>query len=306
MQWSGGKLPITQGHEVYGEVVETGENVTKFKKGDKVVMPASSTGDNRSCRYCMDGMSNVCEHLVIAGYAIDGCFAEYMLVPERSVIDLVKVPEGIKPEVAALTSCGFGTSWNAFTMKANLKPGDIVVIIGVGGMGLSGVAIANALGAKVIAIDINEKSLEKAKKLGSMETYHYQRKEELEKIVNDIIKKYGLIDIVYDATGNPDAVIPIISAIRPQGTLLLAGLPMKGKETFPLPSDLIVGREIRIQGVSMLPSQKFDGIFKLLKEGRLNLDPVIYKTISIYEVNDAYKEMSEYKSAGRFIINKFS
>jgi len=306
MQWSGGKLPIIQGHEVYGEVVEVGENVSRLKKGDKVVMPASSTGDSRTCSYCMEGSSNVCEHLVIAGYGIDGCFAEYMLVPERSVIDLVKVPEGIKAEWGALTACGFGTSWNAFTMKANLKPSDTVIIIGTGGMGLSGVAIANALGARVIAIDVNEEALEKAKKLGSIETFHYSGKpEELNKIVEEVMKNYGLVDIVYDTTGNPDAVIPVLPAIRPQGTLLLAGLMMKGKETFPLPADLVVAREIKIQGVLMLPAQKFDGIFKLLKEGKMNLDPVVYKNISIYDVNEAYKEMSEYKSAGRFIISKF-
>ncbi|QGA53722.1 alcohol dehydrogenase catalytic domain-containing protein [Sulfolobus sp. E5-1-F] len=307
MQWSGGKLPITQGHEVYGEVVEVGESVSRLKKGDRVVMPASSTGDNRTCKYCMEGNSNVCEHLVIAGYGIDGCFAEYMLVPERSVVDLVKVPDGIKAEWAALTSCGFATSWNAFTVKSNLKPGETVVIIGAGGMGLSGISIANALGAKVIAVDINERSLEKAKMLGSIETYRYSGKsEELNKIAEDIMKKYGSVDVVYDTTGIPEAITPFLSLIRPQGTLLLAGLMMKGKEVFPLPADLVVAREIRIQGVLMLPAQKFDAIFNLMKEGRINLDPVIYKTISVDEINDAYKEMSEYKNAGRIIINKFS
>ncbi|WP_286188815.1 alcohol dehydrogenase catalytic domain-containing protein [Sulfolobus sp. S-194] len=306
MEWSGGKLPITQGHEVYGEVVEVGENVIRVKKGDKVVLPASSTGDNRTCRYCMEGSSNVCEHLLIAGYGIDGCFAEYMLVPERAVVDLVKVPPEIKPEWAALAGCGFGTSWNAFTMKASLKPGDTVVVIGAGGMGLSAVAIANGIGAKVIVIDINKDSLEKAKLLGSNEIYHYSGKsDELSKIAEDIMKKYGLVDIVYDTTGNPDAIIPVLPIIRPQGTLLLGGLMMKGKEIFPLPADLVVAREIKIQGVLMLPAQKYETIFNLFKEGKINLDPIIYRRISIYEVNDAYKEMSEHKNVGRFVIDKF-
>ncbi|WP_236748995.1 alcohol dehydrogenase catalytic domain-containing protein [Acidianus manzaensis] len=302
MEWSGGKLPIIQGHEVYGEVVEVGDNVTRLKVGDKVVIPASSTGDNRTCRYCMDGNSNVCEHLVIPGYGINGCFAEYMLVPERSVVDLVKIPEGVKPEWAALLSCGFGTSWNAFTMKANLKPGDMVLVIGTGGVGLSAIAIANAIGAKVISIDLNPTATEKAKKLGSIEAYYYSNPEELKKIVDDIMKTHGLVDVVYDTTGNPDAVTSALPLIRPQGTLLLAGLMMKGKETFPLPADLVVAREIKIQGVLMLPAQKFEGIFNLLKEGKMNLDPAIYKFISLEEANNAYREMSEYKTAGRIMI----
>jgi alcohol dehydrogenase len=303
MEWSGGRLPIIQGHEVYGEVIEVGENVTRVKKGDRVVLPASSTGDSRTRR---EGNSNVYEHLVIAGFGINGCFAEYMLVPERSVIDLVKVPSEIKPEWAAITGCGFGTSWNALTTKANIKPGDLIVVIGARGMGLSGIAIANAMGARTIAIDINKDSLEKAKKIGSIATYYYSGKnDELAKIVEDIMKTYGLVDLVYDTTGNPDAIIPLLPLIKPQGTLLLAGLMMKGKEILPLPADLIAAREIKINGVLMLPSQKYEGIFKLMKEGKINLDPVIYKNISIDEVNDAYKEMSEYNNAGRFIINKF-
>ncbi|TRM90016.1 hypothetical protein DMP16_10735, partial [Sulfolobus sp. B1] len=113
----------------------------------------------------MEGNSNICEHLVIAGYGIDGCYAEYMLIPERTVVDLVKVPDNIKPEWAAITGCGFGTAWNALTMKSSLKPGDTLIVLGTGGMGLSAVAIASAMGIKVIGIDINEGAVERAKTL---------------------------------------------------------------------------------------------------------------------------------------------
>ncbi|TRM83205.1 alcohol dehydrogenase, partial [Sulfolobus sp. A20-N-F6] len=305
MEWSGGKLPIIQGHEVAGRVVEMGDRVTKVKKGDYVVLPASSTGDYRTCRYCMEGNSNICEHLVIAGYGIDGCYAEYMLIPERTVVDLVKVPDNIKPEWAAITGCEFGTAWNALTMKSSLKPGDTLIVLGTGGMGLSAVAIASAMGIKVIGIDINEGAVERAKKIGAISTYSYKDKNELNKIVEDITKSFGLVDAIFDTTGNPDAISPLLPVIRPQGTLLMAGLMMKGKEILPLPADLVVAREIRIQGVLMLPAQKYDGIFKLMGEGKINLDGVIYKYISLWDVNDAYKEMSEFKNIGRIIINKF-
>jgi alcohol dehydrogenase len=228
-----------------------------------------------------------------------------MLVPARTVVDLVKVPQSIKPEWAAITGCGFGTAWNALTVKYNAKPSDTLLVVGAGGMGLSATAIATATGVKVIAIDINELSLDKARRIGAVRTYSYKNKDELNKISEDIVKNFGLIDAIFDTTGSPDTIIPLLPTLRPQGTLLLAGLMMKGKETLPLPADLIVAREIKIQGVLMLPSQKYDGIFKLMNEGRINLDPIIYKHISIFEVNEAYQEMSDYKNAGRFIINKF-
>lgn len=281
MEWSGGKLPIVQGHEVAGRVVEVGEKVTRVKVGDYVVLPASSTGDSRTCRYCMDGNSNICEHLVIAGYGIDGCYAEYMLIPERTVVDLFKVPVGIKPEWASITGCGFGTAWNALTMKSSLKPGDTLLVLGTGGMGLSAITIASAMGIKVIGIDINDKASDRARKIGAMEAYHYRSRDELNRLAEEISKRFGLVDAIFDTTGDPDAISPLIPIIRPQGTILLAGLMMKGKEILPLPADIIVAREIKIQGVLMLPSQKYDKIFKLMSEGKINLDNVIYKYISL-------------------------
>ena len=307
MEWSGGKLPIVPGHEVAGTVVEVGEGVTNVKPGDVVVAPASSTGDSRSCRFCRDGNSNICEHLWIPGFGTNGCYAEYMLVPSRSVVDLVKVPQGVKPEWAAITGCGFGTAWNALVLKGEVKPGDVVLVTGAGGMGLSATAIATAMGAKVIAIDVNPASLDKARRLGAVATYHYSGDpQELGKLVTEeIMRTYGFVDAVFDTTGSPEVLSPVLPAVRPQGRILLAGLMMKGKETWPLAADLVVARELRIQGVLMLASQKYEGIFKLMTEGRVNLDPMIYKRISLDEVNDAYRELTQYTNAGRFVITKF-
>ncbi|TRM73572.1 hypothetical protein DJ523_07000, partial [Sulfolobus sp. E5] len=197
---------------------------------------------------------------------------------------------------------GIITPWNFPFLIPGWK---IVPAIATGGMGLSAVAIASAMGIKVIGIDINEGAVERAKKIGAISTYSYKDKNELNKIVEDITKSFGLVDAIFDTTGNPDAISPLLPVIRPQGTLLMAGLMMKGKEILPLPADLVVAREIRIQGVLMLPAQKYDGIFKLMGEGKINLDGVIYKYISLWDVNDAYKEMSEFKNIGRIIINKF-
>jgi len=114
-----------------------------------------------------------------------------------------------------------------------------------------------------------------------------------------------MVDAVFDTTGNPDVLSAVLPAVRPQVRVLLAGLMVKGKETWPLASDLVVARNLTIQVVLMLASQKYEGIFKLLSEGSINLEHVIYRHISLDEVNDACRALSEYRSPGRFIITKF-
>jgi alcohol dehydrogenase len=307
MEWSGGRLPIIPGHEVAGRVVEVGEGVTNVAPGDVVVAPASSSGDGRTCRFCKEGNSNICEHLWIPGFGTHGCYAQYMKVPAGSVADLVKVPHTVQPEYAAITGCGFGTAWNALVVKGGVKPGETLLVTGVGGMGQSAVMIALASGAKVIAVDVNPAAAERAKKIGATAAYsHSGDPRELAKLVSEeIVKTYGMVDAVFDTTGNPDVLSAVLPAVRPQGRVLLAGLMVKGKETWPLASDLVVARELTIQGVLMLASQKYEGIFKLLSEGRINLEHVIYRRISLDEVNDAYHALSEYRSPGRFVITKF-
>mgnify|MGYP001026931906 CR=1 FL=1 len=306
MEWSGGKLPIIPGHEVAGRVVEVGEGVTNVAPGDVVVAPASSTGDNRSCRYCREGNSNICEHLWIPGFGTHGCYAQYMKVPAGSVADLVKVPPGVAPEYAAITGCGFGTAWNALVVKGGIKPGETLLVTGLGGMGLSAAMIAMSSGAKVVAVDVNPAAVEKGKKIGITAYSYSGDPKELTKLVNEeVVKTYGMVDAVFDSTGNPDVLSAVLPAVRPLGRVLLAGLMVKGKEVWPLASDLVVARELTIQGVLMLPSQRYDGIFRLLSEGRINLEQVIHRRISLDEVNDAYKALSEYKSPGRFVITKF-
>jgi len=306
MQWAGGKLPLIMGHEVFGRVEEVGDGVAHVRRGDYVVVPASSTGDSRTCRFCREGASNVCERLWIPGFGSDGCYAQYMRVPAGSVIDLVKVPEALRSKKAwlAITGCGMGTAFNAVVDKARVKPGEWVVITGVGGVGLSAVAIATRAGAKVLAVDINQESLERARKLGAVDTLRVSPTET--DLAGKITRQIGgLADVGIDTTGNPNVEQQLTLAVRPGGRVVLAGLMVKGAETLPLPADVVVAREISIQGALMLPAQRYEVLFGLLARGDVNLDPVIYREISVDEVPDALRAMSEFRNAGRFVVTKF-
>lgn len=306
MEWSGGKLPIIMGHEVVGTVAAAGKAIKRVKEGDKVVFPASSSGDGRECVFCMSGRSNICAHLCIPGFGIDGGYAQYMRVPAGSVADLVQVPDSLKDKDTwtAIAGCGMGTAFNAVVDKLQIQPGEKIVITGTGGVGLSSVAIASQMGAEVIAVDLNPQSLRKAKRLGASATIEAEADDSrlTEKITETA---RGLVDAALDTTGNPNVGVRTLLAVRPGGRMALSGLMVKGAETMPLPADAVVAREIALKGTLMLPAQRYVTLFGMLSRGDINLDPVIHKEIGVDEVQGAFNAMSEFKNAGRFVVTRY-
>ncbi len=306
MEWSGGKLPIIMGHEVVGTVVAVGNGVNGVQEGDKVVVPASSTGDSRNCLFCRNGLSNICEHLWIPGFGTDGGYARYMRVPAGSVADLVKVPGALQDKSSwlAITGCGMGTAFNAVVDKAQVQPGEKVVVTGVGGVGLSAVAIAAQAGAQVIAVDVNSEALERAKNLGAAGTVQAEREDP--QLTDKIVEAAGgPVDVAIDTTGNPQVGVGALLAVRPGGRMVLSGLMVKGAETLPLPADAVVAREVTLRGALMLAAQRYVTLFGMLSRGDVNLDPVIYREISVHQVQEAFQAMSEFENAGRFVVTSF-
>ncbi len=149
------KAPLVIGHEFTGVVEKAGKDVEGFDSGDRIVMATSvSCGD---CLYCRKGWSNLCINLAPMGIVYPGGMAEYTVVPGLALKNghAVKVPEYVLPEHAALAeplSCAINAAANS-----NIQPGDVVVVLGAGPMGLMNAAVANALGAgKIILSEVNE------------------------------------------------------------------------------------------------------------------------------------------------------
>src|SRR2546427_3818586 len=145
-------LPLTLGHEVAGIVEETGPAVNNVKVCDRVCLHYLVTCGN--CSYCKDGSEQFCTSCQMIGKYRDGGYAEFILIPARSVFQL---PEKIPFEQGAIMMCSSATSLHALA-KARLKPGETVAIFGIGGLGLSAIQLAKASGAsKGFAVDINPK-----------------------------------------------------------------------------------------------------------------------------------------------------
>ncbi|MDH5507383.1 MAG: alcohol dehydrogenase catalytic domain-containing protein, partial [Anaerolineae bacterium] len=158
------KTPIILGHEIAGEVVEVGSNVENLKPGDRVVSTLYLTCGR--CRFCLTGRETICADFKgYVGIHSPGAYAEYTTIPS---VNLVKLPESISFVDGSVIANAIGTPYHAFTKRAQIKPGERVIITGAGGgVGVHAVQVARMMGAQVMGVDVGAKKLEFVKELGA-------------------------------------------------------------------------------------------------------------------------------------------
>ena len=161
------RLPHVPGHELAGTVAAVGSRVTRWKEGVRVTVPFVA-GCGR-CFECASGNHQVCEHQFQPGFTAWGSFAEHVAL-DFADINLVRLPESMDFATAASLGCRFVTSFRAVVDQGRVTPGEWVAVHGCGGVGLSAIMIASAMGANVIAIDLTEEKLAFAKKIGAVAT----------------------------------------------------------------------------------------------------------------------------------------
>src|SRR5258707_10108842 len=156
-------LPLTLGHEVAGVIEQLGVEVMDLPKGERVCIHYMATCGR--CRYCVQGSDQFCAAGSMIGKFRDGGYAEFIVIPARSAF---RLPPKIPFDQGAITMCSSATSLHALN-KSRLKPGETVAIFGVGGLGMSAIQLAKAMGAaQIFAVDIKQAKLELAQKLGAL------------------------------------------------------------------------------------------------------------------------------------------
>ncbi len=214
------KIPVILGHEVSGEVSQIGGEIDDFAIGDRVaVAPIYGCG---KCSFCLSGQENLCKNVAIFGCNLDGAFAEYMKIPARAIQagGLVRIPDELSDEEAALiepfSCCLHGL------LRANVQPGDTVLVIGAGPIGLAHTKLLRFLGASyIIASDVIDSRLEVVKKFGADMAINPQRKDSLAEI-KELTEDKG-VDAVIVAVGNPEAITQGLKMVRRGGTVVLFG-----------------------------------------------------------------------------------
>lgn len=285
-------LPHILGHEPVGEVVKVGPGVQGIVKGDRVcVYIFIPCGE---CLYCGKGEENNCLHVNRIGMEISGAYAEYIKAPARNVF---RIPEGVSYEEAAVLADAAATSFHAVREKAKVRVGDDVVIMGVGSLGINGVQIAKAAGARVIAIDILPSKLEFAREYGADETVD-GRKEDIAARVRSLTGGKG-VDSFIDFVGGPDSVRAGLHSLRRAGKLVVVGHDPHHPFQVKAFQELIM-EEAEIIGSHASTRQELREILNLVQIGKLK--PVIGGRFPLAQANEAHQALKGGEIFGRIVL----
>lgn len=294
------ELPHVPGHEFAGTVEVTGKNVKNFKVGDRVTTPfVCGCG---SCVQCLSGNHQICDHQSQPGFTHWGSFAQYVAL-DYADINLVKLPDEISDVTAAILGCRFITSFRAVVDQGKVSGGQYVAVHGCGGVGLSAIMIAQALGAQVIAVDIKDESLELAKELGAIATVNASKSNDTVEEVKTI--SHGGVHVSIDALGSDITCYNSVSNLRKRGKHIQVGL-MTGEHKNPkVPMDKVLADELEIIGSHGMQAYRYPDMLEMIKKGKLQPEKLIEKTISLQEATIALPEMTNFNNSGVWVVNSF-
>ena len=293
-------LPHVPGHELAGTIETVGKDVKNFKVGDRVTVPfVCGCG---ICGQCISGNHQVCDTQSQPGFTHWGSFAEYVAL-DYADTNLVKLPNEIDNVTAATLGCRFITSYRAIVAQGKVSGGQYVVIHGCGGVGLSAIMIANALGAQVIAVDINEDTLNFAKEIGAVETInasnHPSVVEEIKSITN------GGAHVSMDALGSATTCFNSISGLRKRGKHIQVGLMTGDHQNAKVPMAKILADELEVIGSHGMQAFKYPEMLEMIKNRKLHPEKLIERTISLEEATTELPKMNAFKNRGVLVIDSF-
>lgn len=293
------KLPHVPGHELAGEVVAIGSQISNFKIGDRVTLPfVCGCGE---CEPCLNGDQQVCDHQFQPGFTAWGGFAEYVAI-EYADNNLVRLPDEIDFITAASLGCRFATSFRAVVDQGKVEPEQWVAIHGCGGVGLSAIMIAAAFGARVIAIDIAEDKLAFAKEIGAEVVIDSTYGNTIEAIL-DITE--GGAHISIDALGHPDILVNSISSLRKRGKHIQVGIMESGQHQSPIPIDKVIARELEIIGSHGMQAHRYPEMLQMIGDGWLRPEQLIGAIVTLEEAAGVLVRADEFSSVGVTVINRF-
>jgi alcohol dehydrogenase len=294
------KLPHVPGHELAGVIEAIGKDVGLWKVGDRVTMPfVCGCG---SCPPCSSGNHQICDHQFQPGFTHWGSFAKYVAI-EYADVNLVRLPEEIDFVTAASLGCRFATSFRAIAHQGNVTAGQWLAVHGCGGIGLSAVMIASALGANVIAIDINQDKLDFAKSIGAIKSVNATDVDDVIENIRDITN--GGAHVSIDALGSPITCFNSIANLRKQGKHIQVGILPESHKHPKIPMADVIANELEILGSHGMQAYKYQEMLAMIKSGKLQPKKLIGKTISLEESLNQLPKMDQFSGIGVTIINEF-
>jgi len=294
-------LPHVPGHEFAGTVHAVGSDVTRFGIGDRVTVPFINACGR--CPECRSGNQQVCDNQSQPGFTHWGSFAEYVAVHYADT-NLVTLPESIDFVTAASLGCRFATSFRAVVDQGRVRDGEWVAVYGCGGVGLSAVMIASALGANVVAVDVSESALDLARACGADACITAANASDVVGAVRETTG--GGAHVSLDALGHPDTFLNSVQSLRKRGRHVQVGLLIADQSRPQAPMDIVVANELEIVGSHGMQAHRYDEMLGMIVDGRLTPQTLVGRTISLEESIDALTAPEKVTDPGVTIISSFA
>lgn len=277
-------LPTVPGHEVVGKVVEIGDNITKFKVGDRAgITPLLEAC--KECQYCKEGKEYLCESSIILGESTKGGYTEYVTVTEDFA---TKVPDNMKAEYAAPLFCAGITSYKA-VKAAEPKPNKKIGIFGIGGVGHMAVQFAKVENCKVIAFSRSQKHLDVAKRLGATDAMVFSADQQ--EFLDKLKEKHGLLDAAIVFAPADIVTDTAIKSVKKGGLIVIATV---GKNpTF------MAFEEKTIRGTLIGSTKDMEQVIKICDEKKLE---VISQVFPLEKANEALKKLKDSEIEARAVL----
>ena len=293
-------LPHVPGHEFAGIIREVGKGVKNWKVGDRVTVPfVCACG---TCPSCHSGNQQICDNQYQPGFTHWGSFAQYVAV-HRADSNLVVLPESVSFEAAASLGCRFATSFRAVVAQGKVCGGQWVAVHGCGGVGLSAIMIAAALGATVIAVDIDPEKLALAKTAGAAYLLNARNQPDVSTAILEFSK--GGVHVSIDALGSKATCYNSISCLRKRGKHIQVGL-LAGSEANPtIPMHLVIAKELEILGSHGMQAHAYAEMMQMILNHKIAPEQLIGRRISLEAEAGALMRMDSFEENGMAMITQF-
>jgi NADPH:quinone reductase-like Zn-dependent oxidoreductase len=284
-------LPHIPGSDISGEIAQIGADVTTVRVGQKVVLaPGVSCG---KCAACISGQDNRCRQFTNLGYMIDGGCAEFVRAPE---VNCMPYPENLSFEQAAAIPLVFQTAWHMLVGRAELQPGEDVLILGAGsGVGSAAIQIAKFFGARVIATAGSDEKLQKAKELGA-DHFINHKTQKIREGVRRITNKRG-VDVVFEHVGTA-TWDESIASLAPGGRLVTCGATTGYDAKIDL--RFLFSRQLSLLGSYMGTKSELHTVMKLVAAGKLK--PVVDRIFPLAEAAAAHAYLESSSQFGKVVL----
>ena len=280
--------PFVPGHEGVGTVDAIGEGVTRLTEGDVVAVPWLGHACG-TCNYCLTGWETLCLSQRNTGYSLDGGFAEYFLAEAAFA---AKVPAGVNPFEAAPLTCAGVTTFKAIKV-GNVRPGDLVAISGIGGLGHLALQYAKIFGGAVAAIDVSDEKLQLAKELGADFVIDARTEDPA-----SVLRAHGGADVAIGLAVSDQSFAAAYAGLRRGGRLVLVALPADGALSLPVFDTVLNGKSVL--GSIVGTRADLDDVFALHAAGRTR---VVYEPRPLSGVNEAIEEVLLGKAKARLVLH---